>query len=247
MKTPVIIAAHNESAMIGRALNRLDSNSVEPHVMANGCEDETADIARSYGAVVYETPEAGKLPAIQTVLSALGNRALEPVLYLDADSRPIFANRWHRYMLGGLNTEKPSAASGPIILDTFGVTGLAYGSKYYTDNLRARYEGNVRFRGANMATSFQRDTVLKRVLELPHIWPGEDCAIELTLKSEGGLSHQVIHPGATVLTSARYIPSVTEVVEVGREEARKRSLKNYAERAAEGSMPLGSYLRRRKR
>lgn len=244
MKTPVIIAAHNEAAMIGRTLDKLNAKHVEPHVMANGCEDETAEIARSYGVRVYETPEAGKLPAIQTVLTALGDRALDPLLYVDADSYPILTSSWHRRMLQGLDPQEPSAASGPIVLDTFGITGLAYGGKYYIDTLRARRDDATRFRGANMATYFQREPVLKRILELPHIWPGEDCAMELALKSEGGSSRQVIHPGATVMTSARYVSPVIDIVTTGRAEVRKKSLRNYEMRAAEGSMTFGRYLKR---
>lgn len=244
MKTPVIIAAHNEAAMIGRALDRLHARDVEPHVMANGCEDETADIARSYGAVVYETKEAGKLPAIQTVLTALGDRALSPALYMDADSYPAFSGGWHRRMLRGLDNEEPSAVSGPIVLDTFGPTGLAYDGKYYPDNLRARRDDTTRFRGANMATHIQREPVLKRILELPHIWPGEDCAMELALKSEGGSSRQIIHPGAAIMTSARYISPITDIFTEGRSEVRKKSLRNYRERAAEGSITFGKYLRK---
>jgi len=247
MKTPVIIAAHNEAAMIGHALDKLDAKHVEPYVMANGCEDETADVARSYGALVYETHEAGKLPAIQNILVALGDRALDPLLYLDADSYPVFTNRWHRRMLSALIHEVPSAVSGPIVLDTFGATGLVYDSKYYLDNLRARHEGSVRFRGANMATFLQREPVLKRILELPHIWPGEDCAMEIAIKSEGGSSRQVIHPGAAVVTSARYISPIGDLVMAGREETRKKSLKGYRERAADGSIPLGKYLKKRAR
>lgn len=246
MKTPVIIAAHNEADMVGRTLKNLNATSVEPHVMANGCNDETANIARSYGAITYETSEAGKLPAIQTVLRALGERALDPLLYLDADSYPVFSESWRKHMVSSLVSHESSAVSGPILLDTAGITGLVYDAKYYADNLDARRDGYVRFRGANMATYFRREAMLKRVLDLPHIWPGEDCAMELAIKEEGGSSHQIIHPGTLVLTSARYITPLAEIVTQGRVETRKRSLKRYADRAAEGSITFGKYVKKRK-
>lgn len=246
MKTPVIIAAHNEAAMIKRTLYNLDADLVEPHVIANGCEDNTADVARFFGAEVYENQEAGKLPAIQSVLKALGDRALDPLLYTDADSYPVSTRSWHRHMLRALDPDAPSAASGPIVLDTFGVSGLAYDAKYYLDTLRAHRNETTRFRGANMATHLQKDSVLKRVLELPHIWPGEDRAIELAIHSEGGVSRQVVHPGATVVTSSRYILPIINFATEGRKGVRKKSLTNYRERAAEGSIPLGKYLSKRK-
>ena len=246
MKPPVIIAAHNEASMIGRTLAKLNAKHVEPHVMANGCDDNTAEVARTFGAVVYESGEAGKLPALQTVLRSLGERALGPVLYLDADSYPISSGAWSRRMLKAVDTDWPAAASGPIVLDTFSPTGFAYTGKYYIDTFQARRHDTVRFRGANMVTHIKEEAALKRVLELPHIWPGEDCAVELAIKDEGGISKQIISPGAAVVTSARYIAPIMDVVTTGRQEARKRSLQQYASRAADGSIPLGKYLRANK-
>jgi glycosyltransferase involved in cell wall biosynthesis len=246
MKTPVVIAAYNEASMISRTLDNLDAAIVEPHVIANGCQDETADIARSYGAIVYEEPEAGKLPAIQTVLHALGDRALSPVLYLDADSFPLRTRSWHRRMTESLSPEVPTATSGPIILDSFGPSGLIYDTKYYMDSIKARRKDTVRFRGANMATHFRQEAALKRILELPHIWPGEDHAMELALLSEGGTTHQVTHPGAMVMTSSRYTFPIIDFVTAGRKGMRQKSLDLYKERAAAGSIPLGIYLRQKR-
>lgn len=49
MKYPVIIAAHNEEARIGRLLQRLPSDIYDPILVINGTTDSTADIARSVG------------------------------------------------------------------------------------------------------------------------------------------------------------------------------------------------------
>lgn len=59
---PVTITAYNEQELIGRALRRLPSDEVEPIVATNGSTDETADIARRFGAEVIELEERGKLP-----------------------------------------------------------------------------------------------------------------------------------------------------------------------------------------
>lgn len=83
----VVIPAHDEAALLGATLHALLAD-VEPGVLevvvvANGCGDETASVARAVpGVRVVETPEASKAAAL-----ALGNRAATgfPRVYLDAD------------------------------------------------------------------------------------------------------------------------------------------------------------------
>ncbi|GAB3911511.1 hypothetical protein GCM10029964_117600 [Kibdelosporangium lantanae] len=64
----VVIAAHNEESVIARCLRTL-SGSAKPGeldvvVVANGCTDRTAQIARAERARVVETPTAGKANAL---------------------------------------------------------------------------------------------------------------------------------------------------------------------------------------
>jgi glycosyltransferase involved in cell wall biosynthesis len=85
--TTVVIAAHNEAAVIGRCLDELLRDALpgelEVIVSANGCTDATAQIARERaGVTVVESPLPGKTGAL--------NRAEEvassyPRIYLDAD------------------------------------------------------------------------------------------------------------------------------------------------------------------
>jgi glycosyltransferase involved in cell wall biosynthesis len=85
--TSVIIAAHNEASLIGRCLDALigqESGNGPPDitVVANGCTDATAALARQYGARVVEIDEANKASALNigdTVASGF------PRIYLDAD------------------------------------------------------------------------------------------------------------------------------------------------------------------
>ncbi len=84
----VVIPAHNEDMVLGRLLNQLipaeSASDLSIIVVANGCTDNTADIARSLGRQVRVLclPTASKRLAL-----AAGDRAATsfPRLYVDAD------------------------------------------------------------------------------------------------------------------------------------------------------------------
>jgi glycosyltransferase involved in cell wall biosynthesis len=84
----VIIPAHNEGSVIARTLQAM-TNGAEPGeldviVVCNGCNDDTAAVARRFGAPVrvIETDVAGKTHALN-----LGDEAAKafPRIYADAD------------------------------------------------------------------------------------------------------------------------------------------------------------------
>jgi glycosyltransferase involved in cell wall biosynthesis len=83
--TSVVIAAHNEGAVIDRCLGALTDGAVtvlNVVVAANGCSDDTAERARRHPVTVLELPEPGKAAA----LNAADRLATHfPVVYLDAD------------------------------------------------------------------------------------------------------------------------------------------------------------------
>ncbi|MDQ2849619.1 MAG: glycosyltransferase family 2 protein [Actinomycetota bacterium] len=85
--TSIVIAAHNEAAVIGRCLDELLADS-QPHefevvVVANGCTDRTADVARQRSGVrVIELARPGKSNALNAGDTAAGSY---PRVYLDAD------------------------------------------------------------------------------------------------------------------------------------------------------------------
>jgi exopolysaccharide biosynthesis WecB/TagA/CpsF family protein len=84
----VIVPAHNEARVIGRLLSQL-VNSAQPGeldviVVANGCSDDTVEVAASFGPTVrvISLPVASKREAL-----AAGNRVALgfPRIYVDAD------------------------------------------------------------------------------------------------------------------------------------------------------------------
>ncbi|MFU8875997.1 glycosyltransferase [Micromonospora sp. SL4-19] len=85
--TSIVVAAHNESAVIGRCLDALLAEAgpgeFDVTVVANGCTDDTAAIAAARPEVrVIELAEAGKTAALNA-----GDEAAQgfPRIYLDAD------------------------------------------------------------------------------------------------------------------------------------------------------------------
>ncbi|HKP05997.1 MAG TPA: glycosyltransferase family 2 protein [Microbacterium sp.] len=81
----VVIAAHNEEAVVGRCIDALLEQGIDPphiFVSANGCSDATAQVAHRRGATVISRAEPGK-PAALNAADAVADTF--PRVYLDAD------------------------------------------------------------------------------------------------------------------------------------------------------------------
>jgi colanic acid/amylovoran biosynthesis glycosyltransferase len=84
----VVIPAHNEEAVIGRCLTALVADAPEGElellVVCNGCQDQTAQIARQTtpGATVLQIPIASKVAALN---AGDARAAYFPRFYVDAD------------------------------------------------------------------------------------------------------------------------------------------------------------------
>jgi glycosyltransferase involved in cell wall biosynthesis len=84
----IVVPAHNEARVIGRLLRQILSSAgpdeLDIVVVANGCTDDTVEVAASFGPPVrvVSVPAASKRDAL-----AEGNRAASgfPRLYVDAD------------------------------------------------------------------------------------------------------------------------------------------------------------------
>ena len=80
----VVVPAHQEEAYVGRTVAGLRAaTAFEVVVVANGCTDRTADVARARGVRVIETPRAGVSRARNLGARAAGGDVL---LFLDADT-----------------------------------------------------------------------------------------------------------------------------------------------------------------
>lgn len=92
----LLIPAHDEAILIGRLLESLrqmdyPASGFDVHVVADNCEDDTASIARSLGARVYERCDRslqGKGFALSWLLGRIGESgsAYDAIVILDADS-----------------------------------------------------------------------------------------------------------------------------------------------------------------
>ncbi len=116
----VLVPAHNEERVIHRCLeaiaaDRRAADSVL--VVADRCTDGTAEIARSYGALVLERgadDEPGRAAARQAGLERARELEWDAVLMLDADSviEPGFFAACERAMAGGTPAVQARSESG---------------------------------------------------------------------------------------------------------------------------------------
>jgi glycosyltransferase involved in cell wall biosynthesis len=78
----VVIPAHDEERVLPRLLQRLDDDRLDVIVVANGCRDATAEVARAAGVRVVELREGSKVAALDAGDAAA---TVFPRAYVDAD------------------------------------------------------------------------------------------------------------------------------------------------------------------
>jgi hypothetical protein len=241
-RTPVIIPAYNEESDLYVTLRTLPAELVYPIVAVNGSNDGTAQVARDFGAMVLEREEQGKLPAIQATLKTLGGNALQPLMILDADTRPIMPRRWHRGFLRILEQDEDDLSigvSGPLlytnrgIVDNASITLLsAFRSTRFSPN------GKAHKAGPNIGLHLKNESVLQALLDMRHWWPGEDRAMLDEVLKHGGRLYKPLSPGMYTKTA---IPEGTrttvERIRYGRAKSRAMIITAYADRGPDGSIP----------
>jgi 1,2-diacylglycerol 3-beta-glucosyltransferase len=92
----ILIPAHNEEKSLPVCLNSLDhidypSDYFQVHVVADNCQDDTAAVAKKFGAFVHERTDAnhlGKGPALQWLLERLqqSGQPYDALVFVDADT-----------------------------------------------------------------------------------------------------------------------------------------------------------------
>lgn len=121
MTASVVIAAHNEEKVIGRALRclleRANPGEFEVVVVCNGCTDRTADVAAAEGVGVVELCEASKTAALNRGDDAT---AAFPRIYLDADV--VLSTEGAREIVKALTHPETVAAAPTLSLDFDGVS-----------------------------------------------------------------------------------------------------------------------------
>jgi len=243
MKTKVIIPAYNEGARLERTLTSLPSDLVEPIVSVNGSNDNTADIAERFGAEVRITAERGKMLAIQNVLRSMGDRALDPLIILDADTRPIFPARWHDGIMRLLTEqEMPAVIGGPVLY-----TGRPFSEAMLRTVYRAgravlykndkELNRSVQF-GPNMALKIQTPALLDEVLRISNFWPGEDRALTQTVLDQGGVYYRPTNVNLATLTPTSISAvSLKDRLQLGAEGSLREVERRYVERGSPDSEP----------
>lgn len=250
MKTPVIIAAYNEEHRIGNVLRSLPADLTEPIVAVNGSTDATVEIARSFGVKVHDFEEQGKLPAIQKVLASLGERALEPLLLLDADTRPMHPVKWHDAMVRQLNKngEVPMVTSGPVWFTTENGSPIGPAARSLFRIAQARLSRNAALKtglhggqyGPNQGLRIERPEILDKVMSLGHYWPMEDVALtEAIANTEGGSFVQLVNRDVYAYTpESDSFPPLSYYLTRGMNSAVDYTIQTYVDRGAAGSQPF---------
>jgi glycosyltransferase involved in cell wall biosynthesis len=127
----LVVPAHNEASGIGRLLEKLltdvDPGELSIVVVANGCDDDTAEIASRFGAdvTVIELPAPGKAAALRA-----GDEAATgfPRLYVDADVELSAGDV--RALAAALERSGVLAAAPERLLDLTGASALV---RWYYD------------------------------------------------------------------------------------------------------------------
>ncbi len=88
MKTIAVIPAHNESRNIGKVLPRVKKYVDAVIVVDDGSKDNTADVAKKFGAIVVSHAiNLGKGAALKTGCDLAENLKAEHIVVMDADGQ----------------------------------------------------------------------------------------------------------------------------------------------------------------
>ena len=185
----VLIPAHNEEKVISSGLEAIMADR-RPRdlvlVVADRCTDRTAEIARSFGALVLERgigESAGRAAARQAGLEHARSRQWDAVLMLDADSviEPgFFAACEHAIASGAMAAQARSEGRRGGTLSTDAALAAFTLQGITVPRGRDRLGVSVRLRGTGMV--IRRDVALAHRFRAP---ASEDLFFTLDLLIEG--------------------------------------------------------------
>jgi cellulose synthase/poly-beta-1,6-N-acetylglucosamine synthase-like glycosyltransferase len=185
----VLVPAHNEERIIARGLAAIAADrrpGDQVLVVADRCTDTTAEISRSFGALVLErgaADEPGRAAARQAGLERARELEWDAVLMLDADSviEPGFFAACERGLASGASAVQARSESGhgrslaqQASLAAFTLQGITI------PRGRDRLGVSVRLRGTGMA--IRRDLALAHRFRAP---ASEDLVFTLDLILDG--------------------------------------------------------------
>lgn len=236
----VIIPAHNEAAVIGRALAPLAemaaAGDLEVIVACNGCDDDTATVANRFvGVKVLELPQPSKVAALNAADAAARHW---PRLYLDADVEiePLAVRHVLATLRSGpLMAARPAfryetADASPVVrafyrarsrLPSIGLALWGAGAFAISEQGHRRFGAfpviSPRFSGDDLFVDHQFDVVEKRVVDTPPVvvrTPRHASALVGTLRRNYRTQFELRDHSTTSTTARELLSSVR-----GRREA----------------------------
>lgn len=150
MRVAVLIPAHNEHDTIRWCIEGVQASDYPVEriiVVADACTDDTADIARSMGAVVYETDLKDKAAAQNAALWDIGED-IDVIVGFDGDTRP--EPTCIRLMIEDLEKHGNDATCSTIL------PAQRFGYPYADQSLRGRIEGTFFTSSRNFAYALGR-------------------------------------------------------------------------------------------
>lgn len=225
-------------------LRSLPRSGVIPVVVANGCNDNTAKVAREYGVTTYDLEEPSKLGAIQHALRRHAKPG-GPFMILDADSRIAFPNQFvdgvfkktakkKCVVLNGILAYSPEGAADKVAYIPT-LARLAYVIKTASVDRLAIVTGQAQIIKPN-------EMAFDAILGLPsHIWPGEDIALVDIIYKSDGCSRISLDLRLTVVTNRRGMGRLVDRVFRSKEWHEDRA-EWWGSRANSDSLSYAEYL-----
>jgi glycosyltransferase involved in cell wall biosynthesis len=204
----VIIPAYNESVLIPRTLASINQalenqSNINVFIVDNASTDDTAEIAKTFGAKVIKEPKKGIGQARQTGLESIP-KSSKFILTTDADT--IVPNQWINDYYKILNSKNIVFAYGNIkyitdqklkFFDTLFLSIYLQSSKYIHQLKEKKGQSLM---GANNC-GFNKEIAFLVGGYNPHLAKGEDVDLMEKMTKHG----DIIKINSTVLTSARRV------------------------------------------